>query len=85
MYGFVITVPELANTIEGGGVGLWSTTQRFMADHPVLAALLAMHDGSCMLAACSRLQCNLDIKRQCKLSTPSAGRCRHCWARVPRD
>ncbi len=29
-------MPELANTIEGGGVGLWSTTQRFMAEHPVL-------------------------------------------------
>ena len=39
-YGFVITVPELANTIEGGGVGLWSTTQRFMADHPVHAGCL---------------------------------------------
>lgn len=34
-YGFVLAVLELGSTIAGGGVGLWATTQRFLANHKV--------------------------------------------------
>ena len=66
-YGFVLAVLELGSTIAGGGVGLWATTQRFLAEQKVQmqasqwssrpSCMLLLHAGFCRgvcMPACRR-------------------------------